>query len=215
MVVEEGGVFGLIGPNGAGKTTTFRILATLLHPSRGTAKVFGKDVVKEASEVRKMITYLPEEAGVYKNLTGRSFLKMVGRVYGLGSSAVEQGVEISGLGDAVDRRMGEYSKGMKRRILLASCLMVEPRLAILDEPTAGLDVEHSVYVRKIIRQYTERGTTFIVSSHNMLEVDYLCDRIALIHRGQVIAEGKPRELTASNHVQNLEELFVKKVGGIS
>ncbi|MEM1939965.1 MAG: ABC transporter ATP-binding protein [Candidatus Caldarchaeum sp.] len=212
LAVEEGGVYGLIGPNGAGKTTMFRILATLLRPSRGTAKVFGKDVVREASDVRRMIAYLPEEAGVYKNLTGRGFLKMVSRVYGLGSSALEQGVTISGLGEDVDRRMGEYSKGMRRRILLAGCLMVKPRLAILDEPTAGLDVEHSVYVRKIISQYAEQGTTFIVSSHNMLEVDYLCDRIALIHRGSIIAEGKPRELTASHNVQNLEELFVKKMG---
>lgn len=208
--VDEGEVFGIIGPNGAGKTTLFRILATLLKPSRGSAEVFGRDIVKEAGEVRKMISYLPEDAGVYKHLTGLDFLRMMAGLYGV--NTVERGVQVSGLGDALREKMGGYSKGMRRRILLASCMMVNPKLAILDEPTAGLDVEHAVYVRKIIREYAAEGTTFLVSSHNMLEVNYLCDTIALIHRGKIVEQGEPEQLLASYGVQNLEELFVLKLG---
>ncbi|MEM1945414.1 MAG: ABC transporter ATP-binding protein [Candidatus Caldarchaeum sp.] len=208
--VEEGLVFGLIGPNGAGKTTLFRILATILKPSTGEIRIFGKDVVKQSAEIRRMISYLPEDAGVYRHLTGLAFLKMMARLYSVGS--VEKGVEVAGLGEALRERMGGYSRGMRRRILLASCLMVKPRLAILDEPTAGLDVEHAVYVRKIIKQYAAEGVTFLVSSHNMLEVSYLCDTVALIHNGKILLEGKPSQLTASQGVENLEELFVKKMG---
>ncbi|MCS6768885.1 MAG: ABC transporter ATP-binding protein [Candidatus Caldarchaeum sp.] len=208
--VEEGLVFGVIGPNGAGKTTLFRILATLLKPSKGAARVLGKDVVGESAEVRRLITYLPEEAGVYKHLSGLDFLKMMKNLYDVDSKAVERGAEISGLGRSLGRKMGEYSKGMRRRILLASCLMVNPRLSILDEPTAGLDVEHSVYVRKTIKQHSAHGTTFIISSHNMLEVQYLCDEVALINRGTIVEQGKPSKLTSAYGVQNLEELFVKK-----
>ncbi|MEM0440138.1 MAG: ABC transporter ATP-binding protein [Candidatus Caldarchaeum sp.] len=211
LVVEEGGVSGLIGANGAGKTTFFRIVATLLRPSRGKVHVFGKDVVKQPGEVRKMISYLPEEGGVYRHLTGLEFLRMVARLHGVGEEAVRKGVEISGLEDSVKRKMGEYSKGMRRRILLASCLMVNPPLAVLDEPTAGLDVEHSVYVRKIIKEFAAKGTTFLVSSHNMLEVEYLCDEIALIDKGRIVEQGKPSQLLQQYMVENLEELFVKKV----
>ncbi len=209
--VEEGEVFGVIGPNGAGKTTLFRILATILKPSRGEAKLFNHDVVKEPGIVKKLIAYLPEEAGVYKHLTGLDYLKMVKRLYMKGS--VEKGVEISGIGEAIKEKMGGYSKGMKRRILLAGCLMINPKLAILDEPTAGLDVEHAVYVRKIIKQHSAEGTTFLVSSHNMLEVNYICDSVALIHKGRIIEQGKPSQLVVNHGVENLEELFVKRLGG--
>jgi len=210
LKVDEGEVFGLIGPNGAGKTTLFRILATILKPSKGVARIHGYDVVRNAGDVRKIISYLPEDCGVYRNLTGLNFLRMMARLYRVNN--VEKGVEIAGLFDSLDERMGTYSKGMRRRVLLASCLMVKPKVAILDEPTAGLDVEHAVYIRKTIRRFAEEGVTFLVSSHNMLEVSYLCDRIALIHKGEIIEEGKPAVLLQKYNVQNLEELFVKKVG---
>jgi ABC-2 type transport system ATP-binding protein len=211
LAVEEGAVFGVIGPNGAGKTTLFRILATILRPSKGVVKVFGHDVVREAGTVRDLISYLPEDAGVYKHLTGHNYLGMIASLYGRGS--LEMGVEISGLGDRLRERAGTYSKGMKRRLLLAGCLMTSPRLAILDEPTAGLDVEHAVFVRNLIREYAAKGTTVLVSSHNMLEVNYLCDEVAILHNGILLERGIPRELLAKYDVSNLEELFVKKVSG--
>ena len=207
--VDESEVFGLIGPNGAGKTTCFRILATVLKPSKGSARVFGHDVVAEANQVRSIISYLPEDAGVYKNLTGLEFLKLTARLYGdIDDDRLSMGLEIANLGEAIKDRMSTYSKGMRQRILLARTLMVEPKLAILDEPTAGLDVEHAVYVRNIIKNYSRRGITFLVSSHNMLEVTFLCTRVAIIHEGRIIEEGEPRALLTKYGVENLEELFI-------
>jgi len=171
FTVEEGEAFGLIGPNGSGKTTCFRILATILKPSGGRALVFGYDVSSEAGRVRRLISYLPKEAGVYKNLTCYDFLKLTAKLYGLDKSSIEEAVEISGQGDDVYVKMGAYSKGMRRRLLVARVLMTKPQLAIFDEPTSGLDVEHAVYVRELIKEYSsETGITFLISSHNMLEV---------------------------------------------
>lgn len=211
--VEEGEIFGLVGPNGAGKTTTLRILATLLRPTSGTVRIFGKDVVKECSEVRRLIAYLPEEAGAYKYLTGYEYLRFMARVYGYGDEVTEEGARLSGLGTALSRYVGTYSKGMKRRLQVARTLMVRPKLAIMDEPTSGLDVIHAVYVRDMIKNYVkEYGVTVIISSHNMLEVEYLCDRVALLSRGNLVAIGSPKELMSEYGVRNLEEVFVKVVG---
>lgn len=211
--VHEGEVFGLIGPNGAGKTTCFRIVATVLKPSRGEVRVFGHDVVADPMSVRKIISYLPEEAGVYRNLTGLDFLNLTSKLYGgVDNERIREGMELSGLGDRMRDRLGTYSKGMRRRLLLARSLMIHPRLAILDEPTVGLDVEHAVYVRNIIKEYARKGTTFLISSHNMLEVEYLCTRVAFIDRGRIIEEGEPWKLLDEYGVENLEELFVKVRG---
>ena len=213
--VREGEIFGLVGPNGAGKTTTLRIIATLLKPSSGIVRVFGHDVVKEAEEVRKLISYLPEEAGAYRFLTGREYLEFMAKIYRMPSSVVEEGIKISGLGDAIDRQVRTYSKGMKRRLLVARTLMTKPKLAILDEPTSGLDVAHALYVRNTIRKYAkEYGVTVILSSHNMLEVEYLCDRVALINKGRIVEVGTTRELLEKYGVKNLEEVFIKAIGGV-
>jgi len=210
--VEESEIFGLIGPNGAGKTTTLRILATILKPDLGDAWIMGHSVRDEAGEVRKNIGYLPEDAGVYRHLTGLEFLRFMAGVYGRDRRCVEDGVRISGLGEALRSPMGSYSKGMKRRIILASILMVRPRVAILDEPTSGLDVKHAVHIRKTIKEFIkENRSAAIISSHNMLEVEYLCDRVAFIDHGRVIAEGRPEELREAHDAENLEEVFVKLV----
>jgi ABC-2 type transport system ATP-binding protein len=214
---EEGKTFGLIGPNGAGKTTTLRILSTLILPTTGSAKVFGHDVVHEASEVRKIISYLPEEAGAYKNLSGYEYLQFMGR-FGSDNKSdlntmVEDAGEISGLGERLRDRTKTYSKGMKRRLLVARALMTKPKLAILDEPTSGLDVLHSFHVRNIIKEYVEKqGVTVLLSSHNMLEVEYLCDQVALINKGKIVAEGTPTELKAKYKASNLEEVFAEVAG---
>ncbi len=208
--VKPGEIFGLVGPNGAGKTTTLRILATIIKPTAGKVLIYGKDVVKEVNEVRKLLAYLPEEAGAYKYLTGREYLKLMAKIYGHDESIVDEGVEISGLGKDIDKYVGTYSKGMKRRLQVARVLMIKPKLAILDEPTSGLDVVHAVHIRNVIRDYARRyGITFVVSSHNMLEVEYLCDRVALMSKGVIVAGGTPKELMNKHSVNNLEELFVR------
>jgi len=214
--IDEGEIFGLIGPNGSGKTTTLRIIATILKPSKGVVKVFGYDVVKEADKVRKLISYLPEEADLYRRLTGLENLMFFAKIYAKTNDEIKEmvrfGIAISGLGKRVYDKVETYSKGMRRRLALARTLMVKPKLAILDEPTSGLDVYASVNVRDSIRKFVkETGNTVLLSSHNMLEVEYLCDRVAFISKGKIIAIGSPNELKEKYGASNLEEAFVKAV----
>jgi len=212
--VEQREIYGLIGPNGAGKTTALRIMATLIKPTSGSAEVFGFDVEKQASEIRKIISYLPEEAGAYRNLSGREYLEFMARFYA-GNKAtaqvmVEEAAEISGLEERLKDKVKTYSKGMNRRLLIARALMIKPKLAILDEPTGGLDVVHAFHVRRIIQNYVEKqGVTVLLSSHNMLEVEFLCNRVALINEGKILGEGSPQKLKSSYNAQNLEEVFME------
>lgn len=213
LEVREGEIFGLIGPNGAGKSTALKILATLLTPTSGKASVFGIDVVERPEDVRRIIGYLPEEAGAYKQLTGREYLRFMADFFesdkDSSESITRRGIEIAGLGERIDDKTKEYSKGMKRRLLIARTLMIKPGLAILDEPASGLDVKHAYYVRGIIKDYVkEHGVSVLLSSHNMLEVEFLCDRVALIDEGKTIDTGTPDELKAKYGARNLEEVFI-------
>jgi len=210
-------IFGLIGPNGAGKTTALRVVSTLLLPTSGTVKIFGLDVVQQAAEVRKIISYLPEEAGAYRNLSGWEYLEFMARFNTKDKNETREmareAAEITGLGERLKDKTKVYSKGMKRRLLVARALMNKPKLAILDEPTSGLDVLHAYHVREIIKRYVkEHGVTVLISSHNMLEVEHLCDRVVLINMGKIVAEGKPQELKEKFGSANLEEVFAKVVG---
>ncbi len=212
--VEWGEIFALIGPNGAGKTTTLRILSTLILPSGGSARILDHDVVAEPMKVREVIGYLPEEAGAYPRLTGIEFLRFVAAVRGKGEEAVEVGVQLSGLGDRLRERIKGYSKGMVRRLLLASVLMTDPKVAILDEPTSGMDVLHSTYIRRMIKEWVQDGErAVLLSSHNMLEVEYLSDRVLIISGGVSLLEGEPREIMERFNAPNLEEVFVEVVKG--
>jgi ABC-2 type transport system ATP-binding protein len=217
LSVDSHRIFGLIGPNGAGKTTALRIISTLLLPTSGSAKVFGLDVVHDADEVRKIIAYLPEEAGVYRNLSGWEYLEFMAKFQAKNKvethGIVEEAAKICGLGERLKDKAKTYSKGMKRRLLVARALMTKPKLAVLDEPTSGLDVLHSYHVREIVKQHVkEHDVTVLLSSHNMLEVEHLCDRVALVSKGRVVAEGEPQELKEKFGSANLEEVFAKVVG---
>jgi ABC-2 type transport system ATP-binding protein len=210
-------IFGLIGPNGAGKTTALRIVSTLLLPTSGSVKVFGLDVTRNAAEVRKIITYLPEEAGAYRNLSGWEYLEFMAKFNSKNKDEIQERVkeaaEISGLNERLRDKAKTYSKGMKRRLLVARALMTKPKLAILDEPGSGLDVLHAYHVREIIKRYVrEHNVTVLLSSHNMLEVEYLCDQVALLNKGKVVAQGKSQELKEKFESANLEEVFAKVVG---
>ncbi|MDY6985094.1 MAG: ABC transporter ATP-binding protein [Candidatus Thermoplasmatota archaeon] len=213
--VSAGEIFGLIGPNGAGKSTTLRIVSTLLQPSNGSVNVFGHDVVKEASEVRKLISYLPEDAGAYKNLKGIEYLNFMAEFFVKNREEREQmvkrAVELSALGERLNDKISTYSKGMMRKILVARALMIKPKLAILDEPTGGLDVLNAREVRDTVKRFAKEGTAFLLSSHNMLEVDFLCDRIALIDRGRIVETGKPAELKEKYKAANIEDVFVEVI----
>jgi ABC-2 type transport system ATP-binding protein len=210
-------IFGLIGPNGAGKTTALRVVSTLLLPTSGTVNIFGLDVVQEAAEIRKIIAYLPEEAGAYRNLSGWEYLEFMAKFNTKDKNEtremVKEAAEITGLGERLKDKTKTYSKGMKRRLLVARALMNKPKLAILDEPTSGLDVLHAYHVREIIKRHVkEYDVTVLLSSHNMLEVEHICDRVALLNNGRIVAEGKPQELKEKFGSANLEEVFAKVVG---
>ncbi len=214
FTVKEGEIFGLIGPNGAGKTTALRIVSTLLEITSGTVEVFGYNVKKDPDEVREKISYLPEEAGAYKNLSGKEYLNFMAQFYADGKDVremVEKGISMSGLEERITDKVGTYSKGMTRKLLVARALMMEPPLAILDEPTSGLDVINSQEVRKIIKEFARRGSTVLLSSHNMLEVEFLSDRVALIGEGLILDSGSPTELKERYSAQNLEEVFLEAV----
>lgn len=214
FTVNKNEIYGLIGPNAAGKTTTLRILSTLISANSGTSFVFGYNVNNHPEKVREILSYLPEEAGAYQHLNGLEFLEFMAGFYADNKEKrdkiVAEGKLISGLGDRLDERVASYSKGMKRRLLIARALMMKPSLAILDEPTSGLDVTQSVHVRNIIKNYAmDQGVTILLSSHNMLEVEYLCNRVALIDKGVVRAEGTPEELRSRYSAINLEDVFMK------
>jgi ABC-2 type transport system ATP-binding protein len=215
--VRENEIFGLIGHNGAGKTTALRIISTLISSTSGSVKVFGLDVDRQPHQIRAILSYLPEEAGAYQQLNGIEFLEFMAGFYASTKSEkeaiVDQGKKISDLEERLNDRVKTYSKGMLRRLLVARALMMMPRLAILDEPTSGLDVIQSMNVRNMIKNYADKeGVTVLLSSHNMLEVEYLCHRVALINQGIVVAQGSPHELKNEYGKANLEEVFMEMTG---
>jgi len=215
--IKPGEIYGLIGPNGAGKTTCLRIICTLIKPTSGAIRIFDNDVVKQPEKTRQIISYLPEESGVYQNLTGMEYLEFMAKLQRKPNTSIKvttnEAADICGLGSRLSDRTKTYSKGMKRRLLVARALMTQPKLAVLDEPASGLDIIHAYHIREIIKRYVkEHGLTVLLSSHNMLEVEYLCDRVSLINKGKLILEGKPKVLKAEYKCENLEEVFMKVVG---
>ncbi len=209
FTVEPGEIFGLIGPNGAGKTTTLRCISTLISIDDGIIEVFGNNVKAHADKVRNIISYLPEEAGAYKNLSGRQYLEFIASFFTDRDpeSMVSRGVEIADLGNRIDEKVDKYSKGMTRRLLIARALMINPKLAILDEPTSGLDVINAKQVRTLIKTAVNSENAVLLSSHNMLEVEFLCNRVALINNGEIIESGTPAELKTKYNAENIEDVF--------
>src|SRR5215203_4948391 len=201
LSVRRGAVYGMLGPNGAGKTTTVRMLATLLRPDSGTARVLGHDVVAEADSVRGLVSLTGQLASVDEDLTGRENLVMVGRLLGYSRSQArtraDELLEAFGLGDAAGRQVKNYSGGMRRRLDIAASIVVTPELMFLDEPTTGLDPRSRNQVWDIIRTLAGQGTTVLLCTQYLDEADQLADGIAVIDRGKVIAEGTPGQLKAS------------------
>jgi ABC-2 type transport system ATP-binding protein len=211
--INRGEIFGLIGPNGAGKTTILRMISTLLTITAGSINIMSYDLKNKADEIRKMISYLPEDAGAYKNLTGRQYLEFISKFFDKekNNHIIDKGIKIADLDNRINDRIDTYSKGMQRRLLVGRALMTNPKLAILDEPTSGLDVINAQEIRNIIKNISKVGTTVLLSSHNMLEVEYLCDRIALIDEGVIVELGKPENLLKKYNAGNIEEVFMKVV----
>lgn len=214
--IGEGEIFALIGPNGAGKTTTIRMISTLLKATSGDAVIDGHSINKEPEKVRECITYLPDEAGAYKNMTGTNYLKfMAGLFYTDPNKIIEcvnRAKEICGLGERLDDKIGSYSRGMIRKLLLSRAVMTKPKLAILDEPTSGLDVLNAIEIRKMIKKLaSEEGMSFLLSSHNMLEIEFVSDRVGIIAKGHLMVTGTGEELKQRYNAVNLEEVFERVV----
>jgi len=213
--VREGEIFGIIGPNGAGKTTILRILAGIITKYEGIVKI--SNFTPSEARLKGLISYMPEDAFPYERLTGFENLKFFASLYARGNKELEEeylesGIKIADLGEKLYEKTSTYSRGMKRRLMIARTLMVKPKIAILDEPTSALDVEASVRIREVIKSIPKvLNSTVIISSHNMLEVEYMCDEIILIDNGSVIASGRPKEIIQDFNVSNLEEVFIKAI----
>src|ERR687891_1702975 len=201
LAVRTGSVYGVLGPNGAGKTTTIRMLATLLRPDEGEARVLGHDIVRDADAVRSAISLTGQLASVDEDLTGEENLILIGRLLGFRHKQAKQRaaelLEAFELNEASGRLVKNFSGGMRRRLDIAASIIVTPELMFLDEPTTGLDPRSRNQVWDIVRALAAAGTTILLSTQYLEEADQLADRIAVIEHGRVIAEGTPGELKAS------------------
>jgi sodium transport system ATP-binding protein len=216
---EPGRIYGLLGANGAGKTTALRMLATLLRPSSGSAKVCGYDVATSPTEVRALVGFLAAGTALYGRLTARELIAYFGRLHGMDESTLGQRIgEIAdelAMHEFLDRRCDKLSTGMRQRTAIARTIVHDPQVMIFDEPTLGLDVMTARTIVQFVRRCRERGRTIVYSTHVMAEAEKLCDTIGIIHRGRLVAEGSLADLCSQHGQSDLEEVFVKAVAGES
>lgn len=208
-------IYGLLGANGAGKTTTLRMLATILQPTGGTARVAGFDIQREPEKVRANVGFLSTATALYGRLTARETVEYFGRLNGMNGDALRRRVDelmaLLEIGEFADGRCDKLSTGMKQKVSIARTLVHDPPVMIFDEPTIGLDVMAARTIVRFIRECRDRGKTVIFSSHVMSEVEKLCDRIGIIHNGRLLTEGTLPELRERSGQTDLEEIFVQTV----
>lgn len=209
LKVEEGEIYGLLGPNGSGKTTTILVLLGLTEPSSGEVRVVGYNPTREPLKVKRQVGYLPENVGFYDDLTARENLRYIARLNGIpdrdSKKRIEEVLKQVGLAEVADRPVRTYSRGMRQRLGIADVLVKQPRLAILDEPTTGIDPEGaSQILDMIVRMRDERGMTILLSSHLLHQVQRVCDRVGIMHRGKLVAEGTVDELSVKTSGEGLE-----------
>nr|WP_319376201.1 ATP-binding cassette domain-containing protein [uncultured Methanoregula sp.] len=210
--VQEGETFGFLGPNGAGKTTTIRILTGISPPTEGTARIFGKDIVRETIAARRQMGIVHETSNIYTDLTAWQNLMFTAELYHVGKSLrekrAEELLELFGLLERRHDKTNGFSKGMKRRLTLAMGLINDPRLVFLDEPTSGLDVQSNLIIRDVIRNLNEQGVTVFLTTHNIEEANLACDRVAIINHGKIAAIDSPERLKKTiQSVQSVEVAF--------
>jgi len=210
LSVNQGEIVGLLGPNGAGKTTALRLLAGLLAPSSGTARIAGRNADSEWA--RKRLGYLSGSTGLFGRLTPREILDYFGQIHGLERSDIRQRVsQLSpalALDTILDRRSEVLSTGERQRVSIARAVLHDPPLLILDEPTSGLDVLASRFLRDFVRSERDRGKAVLFSTHYLAEAELLCDRVAFLHHGRLMCEGSPAEIRASQNASTLEAAFL-------
>ncbi len=217
FTVQKGEIFGLLGENGAGKTTTLRMLATMLKPTSGTARLAGIDIVKAPEEVRGRVGILfGGESGLYDRLTVYENIQYFGELNDIPVKEIKKRIQtlsgVFGMDDFLDKRAGKLSKGMRQKASFARAIIHNPDVLLLDEPTSGLDVGAMREVQSFLRNQKDEGKTILFSSHTMSEVEKLCDRIAVIHKGTLVDMGTTKELLKKYGAHGLEDLFVRLAG---
>ena len=205
LEVGDNEIFGLLGPNGSGKSTTIKIILGLLEASKGTCEIYGRP--SKLVDARRSVGFLPEAPYFYRYLTGRELVRYYARICMVSrvkiDPAVDSVIKLVGMTDAADRRVGTYSKGMLQRIGLAQSLVHDPQLVILDEPTAGVDPLGSTAIAEIVRELKRRGKTVLLSSHLLAQIEGLCDRVAILHRGKLVREGRIDDLVEEKDAESL------------
>jgi ABC-2 type transport system ATP-binding protein len=219
LTVNAGELFGFLGPNGAGKSTTIRMLIGLLQPSAGTAQVAGYDIQGEALEVKRSIGYLAEHAFLYDKLTGREFLRFIAGLYRVPrdrqDARITRLLELFDLSAKGDELIESYSKGMRQKIGIAGLLVHQPKVLFLDEPTNGLDPKSARLIKDVLRQLCDQGTTIFMSTHILEIAENMCDRVAIINEGRLVAQGSLAELRQGAQApgSSLEDIFLQLTGG--
>ncbi|HET6244616.1 MAG: ABC transporter ATP-binding protein [Bacteroidetes bacterium] len=216
FTIEKGLIWGLLGPNGAGKTTTLSILCGLLKQSEGEVLINGLHYGNHKNQIKHMISIVPQEIALYPTLTAFENLRYIGNMYGLKGNALKHRISeclnIFGLEQSINKQVGTFSGGMKRRINLIAGILNQPQILFLDEPTVGIDVQSRNIITEYLLNMNKQGTTIVYTSHLMEEAENLCSHIAIIDQGKIISTGNPKDLIQQNKSKNLEDLFLKLTG---
>lgn len=217
LEIKEREIFGLLGPNGAGKTTTISILSGLIKPTQGIISIHGFDLAQKSDESKKVIGVVPQEVALYPTLTAKENLDFLGSMYGVQKSALKERINhylnLFGLDNTGNKRVEQFSGGMKRRLNLIASLLHEPKILILDEPTASVDVQSRNMIIEFLRELNKKGTTILYTSHYLEEAENLCTKIAIIDDGKIIIQGSPQQIIGSQPgFDNLENIFLRLTG---
>jgi ABC-2 type transport system ATP-binding protein len=220
LAIPSGELFGFLGPNGAGKTTTFRMIAGILRPTSGTVEIGGVDIARRPLEAKARLGFIPDRPFVYDKLTGGEFLRFAAALYGQQGPAVERRIdellELFELSRWKDELTESYSHGMRQKLIISGALVHRPEVIVVDEPMVGLDPKSSRLLKDLFRQFVNRGGTVLMSTHTLEVAETMCDRIAIVHGGKIVAQGTMAEVQeqTSSEDLGLEELFLKLTGGL-
>ena len=219
LSVDRGELFGFLGPNGAGKTTTIKTIVGLLRPDEGQITIGGYDIVAQPEQAKRLIGYIPDNPYIYDRLTGREFLELVGSLYGMDKKLIQERIEflfdLFGIEEWGDEYAAEYSHGMRQKVIMASAIMHDPALIVIDEPMVGLDPQSQRLVKGVMRKLIERGTAIFMSTHTLAVAEEVCTRIGIIYKGKLMKVGTLEQLRADAKMEgkSLEDLFVALTGG--
>jgi len=211
LSIPAGQICGYLGPNGAGKTTTVKMLTGMIQPTAGTALIAGYDIQKEDIEVKRRIGYVPESGALYQSLTPYEYLQFVGKLYGMDDQAITKRInefsEFFKMKDTIHQRMSEFSKGMKQKVVIASAMIHNPQVIFMDEPLNGLDANTALLLKKLLKNLADEGKTIFYCSHILDVVENLCDRVVIIDKGRIVADGSVKKLKEMTKRSSLEGVF--------